>query len=254
MRIFILYFAFLWVYPDYYTWPHLKQCWFWCTICFRKQMPGVFHTKNSSKLAFSKAPVHSHTRAALTWRLRVERWRVDWSLGACRVISGWSTGDLRPAPYFPLSSRMAIHGAGGRDYSDGALHPPAIFRRCERWRLISLWNKTSEPLALVSERSGTASGFMFGLFSLASSAQSTSHVLPSFTVPLSLSLCLSTDREDQSILCTWVKTQFSITLYCNDFKADDFFYQKNQYFYPKKPPSKYSHLRCRTWWISGAFA
>lgn len=110
----------------------------------------------------------------------------DWSLRACRLVSGWSAGDLRPTPYFPLGSGMAIHGAGRRDYSDGALHPPAIFRRNEWWRLISLWTRFSEPFCF-----RVRAEFMFGRFfwlQLTSSARSTSHIISPFLTSRSLSL------------------------------------------------------------------
>lgn len=116
----------------------------------------------------------------------------DWSLRACRLVSGWSAGDLRPTPYFPLGSGMAIHGAGRRDYSDGALHPPAIFRRNEWWRLISLWTRFSEPFCF-----RVRAEFMFGRFfwlQLTSSARSTSHIISPFLTSRSLSLPPQTVR------------------------------------------------------------
>lgn len=107
-------------------WKHIqshKSCCFW--RCCTKH----------------EAATNSHI-TALSQRWAMALSNLDWSLGACRLASVWSAGDLRAAPYFPLSSRMAIHGAVRRDYSDGVLHPPAIFRGYEWWRLISQWARS----------------------------------------------------------------------------------------------------------------
>lgn len=125
--------------------------------------------------------------------MKVPSWTVagcspDWSLGACHLVSGWSTSDLRPTPYFPFSSRMAIHGAGRQDYSDGAPHPPAIFRRYERWRLISLRTRLqSRSLSCPSEAAPPRGSC---LVCSAWQVQLSQHLMlslpsPSSTIPLS---------------------------------------------------------------------
>lgn len=112
---------------------------------------------------------------------------------ACRLVSGWSTGDLRPL-YFPFSSTMAIHGAVRQDYSKGALHPPAIFRRYEWWRLISLWTRSQSSRVQVKRPAPPQSSCLVcsAWLKLTSSAQST--LLPRFNIPLSTTLSPQTVR------------------------------------------------------------
>lgn len=176
-------------------WKHIqshKSCCFW--RCCTKH----------------EAATNSHI-TALSQRWAMALSNLDWSLGACRLASVWSAGDLRAAPYFPLSSRMAIHGAVRRDYSDGVLHPPAIFRGYEWWRLISQWAR-----------------------SLSLSCPSVWSLTSSVSHYVSLSLSLSTDREDQSILCTWVKTDstwpFSITDTYHQFVTQTFNWTSSPHF------------------------
>lgn len=129
------------------------------------------------------------------------------SLRACRLISGWSIGDLSLTVDFPLSSIMAIHGVVRQDYRKGAVHPPAIFRWYDWWRLISLWTRSQSSRVRAPRQSSCL--VCSARLQLMSSTHSP--LFPCCKITF-LSTAVSTDREDQSILCTWVITY---TLYCD---------------------------------------